>query len=142
MQIQSLENITPIDDWQSFRRDGDQFLSTALAAHQKKKKAFNAEAIYNLATMAIEKFVMAFLMRHGDLADNHTMQDLVESLEKHLGPQPELAEKFRFMDSFQEICDPYDFTIITPTEEDLVSMLETAVEVQQLLAPYTDETIT
>ncbi len=139
MNIQSLENITPIDDWQDYKRDGDQFLKTAIGAVLKKKKTFNPEALYNLVAMAIEKFIMSFLMRHGDLAENHTMQDLLYSLEKHLGKQPGLAKKLMYMDSFQEICELETYVIRIPSENDLQEFLAIGKEVQELLAPYSVE---
>lgn len=139
MDIQPFTAIAPIDDWDVFQKDGNQFLNTAVAAFEKKKKAFNPESIYNLTAMAIEKFIMAFLMCRGDLADNHTMQDLMYALERHLGKQPELAEKLKYMDSFQEICDPVEFTIQIPTEDDLSKMLEIGRYVQTLLQPITKE---
>lgn len=142
MNIQSFTDIGPIDDWDVFKKDGDQFLSTAVGAFEKKKKAFSPESIYNLTAMAIEKFVMSFLMLHGDLAENHTMQDLMFALERHLGKQPELAEKLHYMDSFQEICDPVEFTIQIPTEADLEKMIGIGKYVQELLSPTIDKALT
>ncbi len=35
-----------IDNWRDYRRDGDQFLKTALGAYTKKKKAFSADTLF------------------------------------------------------------------------------------------------
>ena len=64
--------IVQIENWHDYRNDGEQFLHTAVAAFEKRKKAFSTETLYNLTCIAIEKFIMAFLMKNGDLADNHT----------------------------------------------------------------------
>jgi hypothetical protein len=62
-------NIVQIDNWRDYRRDGEQFLHTATEAHNKKRKAFSTDTLYNVTCMAIEKLVMAFLMKNGDLAE-------------------------------------------------------------------------
>jgi hypothetical protein len=105
IQIQPKEQIIPIDNWQEYLHDGEQFLQTATKAHENKKRAFSPETLYNLTAMAIEKYIMAFLMQRGDLAENHTMTDLAAALERHVGPQPELFANLLLLDSFQDICD-------------------------------------
>lgn len=76
-----LAEIEPIRGWEEFLQDGKGFLSTALAGYQKRQQVFTAEILYNIIAMAVEKFVMAALMRHGALPYNHTMADLVEAME-------------------------------------------------------------
>ena len=70
----------PITGWQEFLEEGNQFLATAVNAHAKSKKAFTPEILYNLVAMAIEKLIMALLMKSGNLPYNHTMHDLVEAM--------------------------------------------------------------
>lgn len=129
-------NIIQIDNWRDYRRDGEQFLHTAIAAHQKKKKGFSTDTLYNVTCMAIEKLIMAFLMKNGDLAENHTMADLLRALQLHLGDIPELAEKLMYLDTFQEICSLDNFTIHIPSEEDVVKMLAIGEDVRTILHPY------
>ena len=129
-------NIIQIDNWRDYRRDGEQFLHTAKRAYDKKKKAFSTDTLYNVTCMAIEKLIMAFLMKNGDLAENHTMADLVRALRPHLGEIPELEEKLLYLDTFQEICSLENFTIQLPTEEDVVKMLAIGEDVRTILHPY------
>ena len=124
-----------ISNWQEFQRDGEQFLHTALMAKQKDKKHFTPEILYNLTGMAIEKFIMAYLMKNGDLAENHTMEDLLTALERHVGSQHHLTEKFRFLDSFQEICDMDSIKLRKPDEKDIQEILNTGQEIRDLLTP-------
>lgn len=131
--------LVQIDNWRDYRRDGEQFLKTAHGAYRRKKKAFSAETLYNLTCMAIEKLIMAFLMKHGDLAENHTMADLLRALQLHLGDLPELAEKLLYLDGFQEICDLDAFTIRSPTEDDVLAFLAIGEEVRAILAPRLDD---
>ncbi len=129
-------NIVQIDNWQDYRRDGEKFLHTATAAHHKKKKAFSTDTLYNVTCMAIEKLIMAFLMKNGDLAENHTMADLLRALQLHLGELPDLADKLMYLDTFQEICSLENFTIHIPSEEDVVKMLAIGEDVRAVLHPF------
>jgi len=63
LPIQPRHNIIPLDGWQLYRRDGEQFLRTAVSAHQRGNPRFTPEIVYNLVAMAIEKLIMALLMR-------------------------------------------------------------------------------
>ncbi len=128
--------LVQIDNWRDYRRDGEQFLKTAQGAYEKKKKAFSAETLYNLTCMAIEKLIMAFLMKNGDLAENHTMADLLRALQLHLGEIPEIAEKLLYLDEFQEICDLEQFNIRTPTETDVIRFLSIGEELRAVLHPH------
>lgn len=128
-------NTIQITDWHIFQRDGKQFLKTAQAAYTKKSKSFSPVVIYNLTCMGIEKLIMAFLMQRGDLAENHTMGDLLQALERHLGVNPELDRKLLFLDSFQEICDLENYVVTSPTEEDLQEIVDCGKYVKDYLTP-------
>ena len=133
----TLADIRPraIDDWPRYREEGEQFLRLAERAHEQQKKAFTPTILYNLVAMAIEKLVMAALMRCGRLPDNHTMHDLVAALERWL---PEtvrgLSEPLCQLDSFQDICDPYAGTITAPSRREVESMLILARKLEERLA--------
>ena len=128
--------IVHIENWKEYRSDGETFLKTAQAAHRKKKKAFSPEAIYNITCMGIEKLIMAFLMKNGDLADNHTMKDLLGSLMRHLEIEPELAGKLLLLDSFQQICGLDEYQVIAPTAQDLQEIVTTGEHVHTTLYPH------
>lgn len=135
IQIQSAADIISIDDWDKYLQDGEQFMGTAIRAYETKKKAFSPEVLYNLVCMAIEKYVMATLMKNGDLAENHTMQDLVYALERHTGPL-EIRDDLLFLGSFQEICDLDTAVYATPTDEDMAKIMDIGKRVETLLRNY------
>ena len=137
-QIQAKEQIISIDDWQEYLRDGRQFLRTAERAHALGRTAFSNEALYNLTAMAIEKLIMAFLMKRGDLAENHTMGDLARALEKHLGPLPDMTAKLNYLDGFQEICDLDQARYVTPDHSQIATIIGIGQEVADLLLPLVD----
>ncbi len=136
IQIQPRENIIQIDDWEEYFRDGEQFLRTAVGAVDRQKKTFTPEAIYNITAMAIEKYIMAFLMKNGDLAENHTLGDLANALERHTGEIPDLRKKLEFLDTFQDICDLEETHYIQPNQEQISTIIEIGIEIQRLLTPH------
>jgi hypothetical protein len=124
-----------IDDWQQYRLEGHQYLDLAQSAFINKNKAFTTEIIYNIMAMGIEKLVMASLMEIGRLPYNHTMHDLVAALEQWLpGAIRGLEERVRDLDTYQDMCDPYNCTIRIPTRDEIETMLGLARQLEQRLA--------
>jgi hypothetical protein len=122
----------PIDHWEQYRLEGQQYLNLADGAFTRKKAAFTPIILYNIFTMAIEKLVMSALMEVGRLPYNHTMHDLVEAMELWL---PDviagMGERLRALDRFQEICDLENTQIIEPTVEELEQMLQISRELER-----------
>ena len=128
----------PITGWQEFLKEGNQFLSTARNAYANKREAFTAEVLYNLVAMAIEKLIMALLMKNGNLPYNHTMHDLVAAMDEFLPEVLEgLGDKLKALDAFQEICDKENYTIITPSMSEVSRMIYLAKEVQTIILAQT-----
>ncbi len=127
----------PIGGWQGFLKEGNQFLVTATNGYAKRQKVFTSEILYNLVGMAIEKLIMALLMKSGNLPYNHTMHDLVEAMEEFLpGQLTDLADQLRALDGYQEICEIESYTITPPTMDEVAGMLELAKEVQSLTVKH------
>ena len=131
----------PIEGWEEFLHEGEAYLKTAAGAHDKKRKVFTPEILYNIIAMAIEKFVMAALMKHGALPYNHTMGDLVEATEETFpGALGEIKEKILALDRYQEICDVDAFMIRPPKVEEIDGMLDIALQMQNLTHTLVRET--
>lgn len=134
----SLTNIKPtqpISGWQDFLSDGQRLLHTASAAHEKARKSFTAGILYNVIAMAIEKFVMAALMCHGAMPYNHTMKDLVESMDETFpNTINSLKEGLLKMDEYQDICDLDGFIITPPEMQEIPDMLRMAQDLEGLVA--------
>ncbi len=129
-------SVVQIRDWHIFLRDGEQFLETARSAYLKRRKAFSPEVLYNLTCMGIEKLIMAVLMKNGDLAENHTMGDLLNALERHIGKDPEIAEKLQFLDTFQEICDMDSFIVKQPSAQETARIIRIGTELHTYLTNH------
>ncbi len=126
-------NVMQIEDYRLMYREGSQYLRTAEKAFERRREVFTPEIIYNLASMAIEKFFMSFLYARSDMADNHTMRDLIGSVERHIRLEVSLVEKLLYLDSFQSMCDPNDFSISAPGEDEIPAVLAMAVEVRDFV---------
>ncbi len=123
----------PIKGWEEFFLEGRQFLTTASKAYAAKRKAFTTGILYNLVAMSIEKMIMAMLMKSGNLPYNHTMHDLVESMEEFMpGRLENLGEELKRLDAFQEICDQDEYIIKTPTLIEVKRMLNLADRMESL----------
>lgn len=129
-----LQPMEEISGWEDFLREGEAYLKTAAGAHARRRDIFSAEILYNIIAMAIEKFVMAALMRHGTMPYNHTMGDLAEAMEETFcGAMGEMKEKLLAMDKYQEICDPETYTIRSPAMEEIPEMLQLAKQLESLV---------
>lgn len=134
MKIQPLHELRPVKGWEEYFRHGEGFLNTAAQAHSKGVLAFTPEILYNLIAMAIEKFIMAALMRHGELPYNHTMADLVAAMEQVFpGKMGDIGEGLLKMDQYQDICSLDGFKISPPMMEEIPAMLVLAERLRQLV---------
>ncbi|HER63366.1 MAG TPA: hypothetical protein ENO11_05250 [Desulfobacteraceae bacterium] len=134
LALTSLVSIRPIQGWQEFLEAGNRYLRTAKGAYINRRKIFTAGILYNIIAMAVEKFVMAALMRHGTMPYNHTMADLVEAMEETFpGALADIREGLLHLDTYQDICDPWEFTIIEPTMDDIQAMLDLAEKLRELV---------
>ncbi|WP_456473287.1 hypothetical protein [Desulfolithobacter sp.] len=125
----------PIDDWEIFLKEGLQYLATARGGHARRPGVFTPEILYNLVTMAIEKFVMAALMFHGTLPFNHTMHDLVEALEQTFpGATDPMREQLLALDRHQEICDLDTWHITPPSGQEITEMIVLAEQVREMVS--------
>ena len=124
-------NSDAIKGLQEFLKEGNQFLATANNAYVQRKDAFTTAVLYNLVAMAIEKLIMALLMKNGKLPYNHTMHDLVEAIDEFLpGELAGLGNELKAWDGFQDICDIESYSITPPSMGQIGGMLKLALEVQ------------
>jgi len=129
-----LHPMEAITGWEEFLQDGEGYLKTAVGAYERRKDIFTSEILYNIIAMAIEKFVMAALMRHGAMPYNHTMGDLVEAMEMTFPhAMGDIREKLLELDKYQEICDLETYTISPPDREEIPDMLKVAEQLKRLV---------
>ncbi len=125
--------LATLEDWRNYLADGEGFLRSAMNGAKRRPEVFTPAVVFNLTAMAIEKYLMAFLMRRNELPYNHTMTDIIEMVESVGGPAPELAARIRWLDTFQEICDVDAYQRRDPTPEEIQEILAIGVEVAEFV---------
>jgi hypothetical protein len=115
--------------YKEFLKDGDGFLNRARKSILKQD-IFTPEIIYNIAGMAIEKYIMAYLMYNGTLPDNHTFRDLLDGISRVKTPPENIVEILNFMDGFQDICSIEKYKILIPTKEDVKKIIDAGNQIE------------
>lgn len=115
---------------EQFRKEGGEFLAAARGG-LRRPELFTSVIMYNILSMAIEKFFMAALMSHGDMADNHTFTDLINSARRSC-PLDERLERGLFeAESYQNLCPAFDGYMRKEIPRDsILKMLDLAEEVR------------
>lgn len=89
------------------------------------KQKFNSETRYSILTMAIEKYLVAFLLYHSIVPSTHTLVALIEEIKFNGHTPPEgMKEHIQFIDSFLYICAIDNFYVKKPSETDVEKMCE------------------
>jgi hypothetical protein len=104
-------------DWQTWLKNGDQYLKAATP--KTKKSRFSAAIRYNLLSMSLEGYIMAILDYHKNLPLNHTYFDLVTALETIMPIDETLKNRILQYENIQSICSIEKYHRSDPTEEEL-----------------------
>jgi hypothetical protein len=96
-------NVGTETNWKGFLDEGLAYSKT-VEGGVGKPGVFTPEILYNVGCMAIEKFFMAFLVKHGKMPDNHTLRELCEAAETVTPLPPGLRGRLLEMDMWQFIC--------------------------------------
>ncbi len=92
---------------EEFWKEGCQYLKTVKGG-LKRPKIFTTDILYNLLALSIEKFFMASLIYNGDLADNHTFTDLIDSAARIKPVDKGLESRLKEAETYQNICPAFD----------------------------------
>lgn len=125
-------------EWKDYWTQGEQYARLSHA----RSRMFTNEIRYNLAGMAIEKFVMGFLMRLNMLPEGHTLVDLIDSVERLANLPAVLCEKIRAMDRFQQICAFDTYTRTVPDDEEMSVIESLVLSLRDVLSARTLEAVT
>ncbi len=123
------------------KSSADEFLAEARKYHKtgvngwrNRPEIFNAEICYNLLGLTIEKYFMAFLVSKGDIADNHTFSDLIDSYERTKPFPKELGDRMKKLEALQNLCPLADaFSAKDLTAEEINELIEVTDSVRDEL---------
>lgn len=103
-----------------------------------RPKIFTPEILYNLLGLSIEKYFMAAMVRHGDMADNHTFSDLIDSAARIKPVDSSLVERLKEAETYQNICPAFDgYMRKDIPEEAILKMIDVTEDVRD----WADSTI-
>lgn len=117
-----------IQNWEVFLEDGKRFLKTATNGAGKPEK-FTPDILFNITTMAIEKYIMAYLVKEKSLPFNHTMVDLLEGLKVVTTVDADLEKRMMYLNDFQEICSLEHYDRKIPKNDDIPYIISTGAMV-------------
>ncbi len=123
--------------WKEFWERGESYLRLAERGLSRPEK-FNAEALYNIASMAIEGLFMGRFIAAGGLPRNHTLTDLVEFEREQAEMPAELSEGLLKMDGFQSLCSVELYSRRDMSREDLAGFVRLARATREYLAAKLD----
>lgn len=113
-----------MQDESVYWKEGEAYHRTALGA-KNRRKVFNAEIIYNLLAMAIEKYFMAFFEKHNTMPDNHTFTDLINSANRIMPMDTQLVYDLQSLETMQDICPIFeDYQRHEPNDIQLEKLFE------------------
>ena len=115
---------------ESFLDDGRKYLKTACGG-LKRPEVFTEEILYNILLMSMEKNIMGILIYHGDMADNHTVSDLLDSLQRVIEIDEKVVADLLEYERYQTICSVFDgYQRKKMSVEVIHRMIETAKIIQ------------
>lgn len=118
------------ETYKEFFEDGRKYLKTARGG-LKRPSVFTEEILYNILGMAIEKNIMAILIYHGSMADNHTFSDLLNSLGRVVEIDEKLVADLHEFEMYQTICSVFDgYRRKKMTYDVIARMVETALIIE------------
>ena len=115
-----------MEEWRKYLKEARQFLKAGGGRPGKPSRLSN-DIRYNLLALSLEKSCMAILLRHNDLADNHTFSDLVTSIKRHITLPDGLEEEILALEQVQSICNLYEYHREIPSDP-VVSRLRRVAE--------------
>lgn len=122
MQIQS------ITGWQDHIQAGCQYLKTA-SNGLSRRAVFNNELIFQLAAMAIEKFMVGVCQYHRQMPTDHTLSGLVEALAEVCPMDADLADMIKRIEVIDDMCTLTPVHRLPPGDLDIQGILIAGREV-------------
>lgn len=117
-----------MSEWRAFLNEGSQYLKAARGKNGNPSRLSN-DIRYNLLGLSFEKSMMAILMYHNDMADNHTFADLVHSVSRHITITPLLCDEIVALEQVQSICNLYEYHRELPSDSVVARLTDVAVQI-------------
>ncbi len=120
---------------------GVNYLKSAKSSFRATPRRFDNDLLYNIISISFEQFMVGLLAHHDWIASSHLPLMLYREA---LPFEPEMGEGIKqtaiLIGSFEGICSIEDFGYKTPTDEQIVSMIEGLDELAAFIAKRVSDT--
>lgn len=103
-------------DWQVNLEEGSRYL--AIISRPSGASKFSASTRYNIAAMALEKYVMALCMARDYLPENHTLSDLLHAAGRFVPISETLLGTLVKQEEVQLLCSVDEYRRSEPSESE------------------------
>jgi hypothetical protein len=125
---ESIENIEIF----RFKKEANAYYKTAIGG-LRRKNIFTNEILYNIISMSIEKYIMAFLFARKYLPACHTLGGLIKDLKKFIPVEESLEKKVAQFDNLQFICALTFFSPEPISDADITDMVLVLQQIKELV---------
>lgn len=115
-------------DWQAHMGAGRRYLKTATNGLHRKS-VFNNELIYHLTAMAIEHLLSGVYQYHKQMAEDHTLDGLVDGLSSLCPMRSELAESIKGIGRYDDMCPLVPVNKCVPNDVEIAVILSIGQQV-------------
>ena len=126
-----------MNSWKEMMVEGRKYLTTVSKAAGSKK--FTPVLLYNLSTIALEKYVMATCMINNYLPENHTLTDLIYAVQRFVPIDTALQNSILQYENVQQLCSMEDYQRHDISPEDLEKFMESVITFCNILYNYCKE---
>ncbi len=112
-------------DAKAYHRRAEQFL----------QEGQHSSVVFNVAAVALERYLVALCELHGIAPGNHNYTCLMDAVEELVNVPPELNQAIRSLDRIFGICSLDDYYHGTPEPDDTTRVLAMCAQVQNLFEP-------
>jgi hypothetical protein len=125
------------DSFKEYIEDGLKYYNTASKGRKNKPNIFIPDILYNLLAMSIEKFFMGVLVFKGDMADNHTFTDLINSAGRFMSLPDDFVRRLKELEAYQDICPVFEGYTRKKMDDDVIKeLLSVATETKQMALDF------
>ncbi|MBN1952923.1 MAG: hypothetical protein JW801_17090 [Bacteroidales bacterium] len=116
-------------EYKAFMEEAVSLTRTVEKSFSSKK--FDNKFILNLLTLALEKFMVGYLMSKNTLPEGHTLSYLVEKSSAYLPIPVRQKESIHELDEKIQLCSLEVVSPFVPDDEELSALIETLLMIQE-----------
>lgn len=121
------------------QHDAEEFLknySSATGYHMRAiqflEENKRSSLVFNVASVAIECYLLAACSYHGEIPFNHNYNSLMNTVERVIEFDPQLSASIRSLDEIFGICSIEEYHHGVPTENDAEKVLKICDDLHQM----------